>query len=143
MKRTGEVTLGIIGVVLSGLVSILGFTLTTFMDSQEFQQQLSQEMAQDPAMGTEEVNMVIGMLGTFGWAIIISSILGAVLGIIAVINIRGGKRRILAGILFLITAVIVGIGTLGFAFVPAILFLIAGIMALVRKPKPPENEPVY
>ncbi|WP_054637477.1 DUF4064 domain-containing protein [Thalassobacillus sp. C254] len=128
MKRTGEVTLGIIGVVLSGLVSILGFTLTTFMDSQEFQQQLSQEMAQDPAMGTEEVNMVIGMLGTFGWAIIISSILGAVLGIIAVINIRGGKRRILAGILFLITAVIVGIGTLGFAFVPAILFLIAGIM---------------
>jgi hypothetical protein len=55
--------------------------------------------------------------------------------LIGVFSIKGNKKPVLAGILFIAGAVLTAIISIGFGFVPAILYLIAGIVSLVRKPK--------
>jgi len=56
--------------------------------------------------------------------------------LLAVIFITKNRKPVLSGVLFIVSALIIGIGTFGAGLVPGILYLISGIMALVRKPKP-------
>ncbi|MFD2682337.1 DUF4064 domain-containing protein [Bacillus seohaeanensis] len=138
VKRTGEVVMGIIGVVLSALFSVFGFIFMAGMNTPEFEEVFN-EMENDPALTAEDTNMILSAFDSMGWYLIILGILALILGVIGVIAIVGNKKPKLAGIMFIIAAVVVGLGSVGVGFIPAILFLIAGIMSLVRKPK----EPVY
>lgn len=101
-------------------------------------------MAADPDLDLSpgDINMLMEGLGSYGWAVVIASIIGIVLGLIGVISIKGNKKPKLAGWMFIIGALLTGIISIGLGFVPALLYLIAGIMAFVRK-APPEPEPPY
>ncbi|GIN74385.1 membrane protein [Bacillus sp. J14TS2] len=141
MKRTGEVTLGIIGVVLSALTSLIGMFFV-FMGSDAVKNEMANDptIANDPTLTLEDMNSFLSIFSGAGWAIIIASIIGLVLGIIAVFNIVGDKKPKVAGWVFIIGAVLTGIVSIGIAFLPALLLLIAGIMCFVRKP--PLEDPI-
>ncbi len=135
MKRTGEIALGIIGIILSALMSLGGILLIWANQSGDVKIALEDEFTSDPSLelNSGDVSMMIDAFGTFGWAIIIASIIGIILGLIGVLSIKGNKKPTLAGWMFIIGAVLTGIISVGFGFLPAILYLIAGIMAFARK----------
>ncbi|MGM0827575.1 MAG: DUF4064 domain-containing protein [Bacillota bacterium] len=146
VKRTGEVVMGVIGIILSALFSIIGIVLNMGMSNPEFMSQLEEGMESDPniqnaEMTAGDLSSIINAAESTGSYLVILGIIASILGIIAVLTIVKNKKPVLSGIMFIIAALVIGLGTIGFGFVPGLLFLIAGIMALVRKPK--KTDPVY
>lgn len=146
MKRTGEIVLGVIGIISSALMALVGMVFIYANQSGEVKSIMEEGFAEDPTLevNPEDINLVMEGLGSFGWAVVVASIIGVILGLIAVISIKGNKKPKLAGWMFIIGAVLTGLISVGMGFVPAILYLIAGIMAFVRKahsdtPEPPIN----
>ncbi|WP_282137778.1 DUF4064 domain-containing protein [Rossellomorea aquimaris] len=146
VKRTGEVVMGVIGIILSALFSIIGIVLNMGMSNPEVMSQLEEGMESDPniqnaEMTAGDISSIINAAESTGSYLVILGIIASILGIIAVLTIVKNKKPVLSGIMFIIAALVIGLGTIGFGFVPGLLFLIAGIMALVRKPK--KTDPVY
>ncbi|MEI2663197.1 DUF4064 domain-containing protein [Rossellomorea sp. LJF3] len=146
VKRTGEVIMGVIGIVLSALFSIIGIVLNMGMNSPEVMSQIEEGMESDPnlqesGMTTGDMSAIMETAESMGSYLVILGIIASILGIIAVMTIVKNKKPVLSGIMFIIAALVIGLGTIGFGFIPGLLFLIAGIMAFVRKPK--RTETVY
>jgi Protein of unknown function (DUF4064) len=146
VKRTGEVIMGVIGIVLSALFSIIGIVLNMGMNSPEVMSQIEEGMESDPnlqesGMTAGDMSAIMETAESMGSYLVILGIIASILGIIAVMTIVKNKKPVLSGIMFILAALVVGLGTIGFGFIPGLLFLIAGIMAFVRKPK--RTEPVY
>ncbi|MBB6448367.1 hypothetical protein HNR44_000316 [Geomicrobium halophilum] len=143
MKRTGELVLGIIGVVINSIAAIIG-TFMTISLQVGFDQEsdlIENELMNDPNIQAEEAEAVMGMMGMFapmGWWIVAIHVIGLILGIIALVKLKNNGKA--AGILFLVAGGGMLILTLGFTLIQSILFIIAGIMCLVRKP-PVSSEP--
>ncbi|WP_232214186.1 DUF4064 domain-containing protein [Bacillus sp. SG-1] len=135
VKRTAEIVMGIIGIILSGLFAVMGFILNA--NRGMMQEMMEQEMTRDPSLTTEDTNYIMQMIDSMGPFLIGLGLISAILGLVAVVLIKGNKKPVLAGILFILAALVVGLGTFGAGFLPGLLFLIAGIMAFVRKPKEP------
>lgn len=133
LKRTGEFALGIIGIILSGLMTLMGMFFMWVSKSEEVKTVVMDEAANDPTIMQEDIDIVLNFMSSAGWALIIAAILGVVLGLVGVISIKGNKKPILAGWIFIASAVLVGIISVGTGFLPALLFLIAGIMCFARK----------
>ncbi|KIL25405.1 DUF4064 domain-containing protein [Bacillus altitudinis MN12] len=131
IKRKGEKIMGIISIVLN----VIGVGFGALM------------LSVDPAV-YEELNEVLKEEGSalpvetleasvhaFGIQFMVVSAIAAVLALVGVIVLKTDRRAVLSGILFLVSAVTLLIGTVGLAFVPMILLLIVGLMSLIRKPK--------
>ncbi|CAM4043332.1 DUF4064 domain-containing protein [Lederbergia lenta] len=143
MKRTGEFVLGIIGIILSALTIIGGIFFMWAANSNEIKNTLLEDPEIESMLNVEGLDIesiFAGMTG-IGVALLIVAIIGIIFGIIAVISIKGNKSPKLAGSMFLVGAVLVGIISLGTAFLPALLYLIAGIMCFARKAPPETIEP--
>ncbi|MCA1058755.1 DUF4064 domain-containing protein [Rossellomorea aquimaris] len=146
VKRTGEVIMGIIGIVLSALFSIIGIVMNMGMSSPDVMSQIEEGMQSDPnlqdsGMTAGDMNTIMEAAESMGSYLVILGIIASIIGIIAVLTIVKNRKPVLSGILFIIAALVIGLGTIGFGFIPGLLFLIAGIMAFVRKPK--KIDPVY
>jgi hypothetical protein len=139
MKRTAEVTLGIIGTIfyvfslLMGVFRIWmennkGYLFDVIEDNQSEMDFSSQDM--DILTEAFNYNLAGG-----GILLVIMPILAIILGIVAMVLLKGNKNPIAAGIIFIATGVIYVIVTLGGGILSGILFLIAGILCLARKPK--------
>ncbi|MBS4207730.1 DUF4064 domain-containing protein [Bacillus sp. FJAT-50079] len=139
MKRTGEMTLGIIGIVLSFFMAIFGVALKWASDSEEIKSVFLEATENDPALNPSDAELVFSTLAGAGTSMLIAAIIGIVIGIIAAIFTKGNKKPKLAGILFIVSAVLITIISFLTGFLPALLYLIAGIMCLVRKPKTVET----
>src|SRR5699024_12488963 len=70
-------------------------------------------------------------LGLFALIVLLVS---TILGIIAMYFFIGNKKPVAASVVVIIAAIIVTIGTALAGVVPGVLYLIAGIMGLVRRP---------
>jgi hypothetical protein len=136
VKRTAEIVMGIIGIILSGLFAVMGFVLNTV----DLQEVMEQEINRDPSLTAEDTNYIMQMMESMGPFLIGLGLISSILGLIAVFLIKGNKRPVIAGILFILAALVVGLGTFGAGFLPGLLFLIAGIMAFARKPKEPVSQ---
>ncbi|WP_257348451.1 DUF4064 domain-containing protein [Pseudalkalibacillus decolorationis] len=135
MKRTSEIVLTVIGMLINVIMALgVGAAIVIFQN-ESIQQELEREIANDPQLNEVDPSMIFDIIGTFGWAVVIALAIGFILGLIATFGLKGNKKPKQAGILLIIGGIIVGIATIGSGFGPAILYLIAGIMALVRKPK--------
>lgn len=139
MKRTAELTLTIIGLVLSlASVAFTGF-ITIFFNS-DFSRQNFEEGYNEGAieMGEPvnpgEADFILNIMLTFGWIIIAVFIIAIITSAISTYFYIGNKKPKAASIIMIITGVVVGLGTALTGFIPALLFLIAGIVGLVRKP---------
>ncbi|KPL60205.1 hypothetical protein AM506_08470 [Rossellomorea vietnamensis] len=138
--------MGVIGIVLSALFSIIGIVLNMGMNSPEVMSQIEEGMESDPnlqesGMTAGDMSAIMETAESMGSYLVILGIVASILGIIAVMTIVKNKKPVLSGIMFIIAALVIGLGTIGFGFIPGLLFLIAGIMAFVRKPK--RTETVY
>lgn len=138
MRRVGEITLSIIGAVLSLFgVIIWAITRSTFKLS-EFREELigifdeSIEMNElDGAMTSQEI---LESMDTIFPVLILSALVSTIIGIVAVFLLRGNKQPFAAGLVLIIGAVIVLVSSFATGFLAVILYVIAGIMTLVRKP---------
>lgn len=136
MKRTGEITLGIIGAVFYGIMAGFGALMVWLQGNRQFLEDSMNEAAeQDPSLAAGDLDMVVDALGAGGNTLLTTGIIALVLGIIAIILTKGNKKPKLAGIIFIIVAVIIAFTSFGVGIFAGIFYLIAGIMCLARKPK--------
>ncbi|KYC63310.1 MAG: DUF4064 domain-containing protein [Heyndrickxia coagulans] len=134
MKRTAEIILSVIGAVLNGLAAILVIFMTMTMKSQSFIDEMEAQMKSGATIREADFQTVLHTIQALGWGIAVVLIIGTVIGIVAAVQLRNNKRPKLSGILLIIDALLVFFFTVGFGVLPALLYLIAGILSLVRKP---------
>lgn len=136
LKRTGEIALTIIGAVFN-LIGVGIFSLfTTFSKTDYFMYNFL------GAYGTEEDIFFINIMTGIGWFLSIISLLALIAGIVALLFFKGDKKPKAAGIILIITSVILALGTFMMAFLAALCYLIAGIMGLVRKPPQADQDEI-
>jgi MFS family permease len=137
MKRTAEIVLSIIGIVINfimiGLASVLA---VTFQDN-TLREDIKRELENDPNMQAANVDIdtVMGFLGGIGWGFVTIVLVSTILAIIAAFALRKNRKPKLAGGLLIAASLIVGIGTFLIGWLPGVLFLIAGILAFARRSK--------
>ena len=139
MKRTAEITLGIIGSVFY-LFSVAFGAFRLWMENNKgtledymMENQSEFELTSSDMTVLEEMfNMNLAQGGIL---IVILPIIAIILGIVAVVLVKGNKNPVAAGIIFIVTGVGYAIITLGGGILSGILLLIAGILCLARKPK--------
>ncbi|MBO1004923.1 DUF4064 domain-containing protein [Pseudogracilibacillus auburnensis] len=142
MKRTGEFILGMAGIILSALMTLFGFFFLWISNSEEVRSIVISEFQNDPNLNISDIDLILGFFPVAGWLVIIAALTGVIFGLIGVISVKGNKKPKLAGAMFIIGAILQGLISVGFGFLPALIFLIAGIMCLVRKPLPEQTEPL-
>lgn len=124
MKRTGEFVLSIIAGAVNLLALFYGIRALAANPS-VLKQQLS---AAGNNLSSQDINNVIRLFHTAGTFLIILSIISIILAVIALIFLKRSRPK-LGGWLLILS----GAASL-IEIVPGILYIIAGIMALVRKP---------
>ncbi|GAA0603684.1 DUF4064 domain-containing protein [Virgibacillus siamensis] len=138
MKRTGEIVLSIIGIVVYALCAFAGFAGATVLSNEQLMSDMANEMA-TPQMSASDVMAMFDTMSGGIMLFAIVSVVSLILGIVAAVFLKGNKKPKAAGIILIITSVIGTIVTVLSVIIPAIFFLIAGIMALARKPKPAQT----
>lgn len=129
IKRTAELVLGIIGVVFNALSAILvGVFIGATGDY------IAEDIRNDPEFTEEEADIVSSFFGGIGWYYVIVSAIAAILGVVALVLLRRNSGSTVSGVIFIVTAVLSALLTIFVATVPAILYLVAGILAITRKP---------
>ncbi|CAM3130995.1 hypothetical protein CD039_09420 [Staphylococcus argensis] len=124
MKRTAEKVLSWIGIVVSILGIILFAVAKPLFNSDSVDPDTvnSDQSVEQARQGMENLSSSMTTL-------IVISIIGTILALIAVFLIK--KSRVAAGVLLIIAGIVFIFAN----WICTILFLIAGIMLLVRKPK--------
>ncbi|HEU5140496.1 MAG TPA: DUF4064 domain-containing protein [Bacillales bacterium] len=134
MKRTGERVLSIIGIVINAIIAAIVTMAVLAFQRYSAQGQLESQMSGNPEMGAMNPDQVMDIIGGVGWVVVAATVIGIIIGLIAVFNLKENKKPKQAGIWLIIGAVVVGVASIGAGWLPALLYLIAGIMCLVRKP---------
>lgn len=137
MKRTAEIVLGIIGALGYAFMAAIGGFMLWMQNNRDLIETELTTGTGDPStdFSMEEFETAMDMLGAGGWIVLLSAIAAIVLGIVAMVLLKGNKKPVIAGIIFLATAIIISITTTGLGVIAGIFYLIAGIMCLVRKPQ--------
>ena len=136
MKRTAEIVLGIIGALGYAFMAVIGGFMLWMQNNRELMEETMTGTG-DPTtdLTMDEFDAMIDLMGAGGWVLLASAIGAIVLGIIAMVLLKGNRKPVIAGIIFIATAVIVSFVTTGVGVIAGIFYLVAGIMCLVRKPK--------
>ena len=141
-KRTVEKVLAwianIILIVITGFLSYGSFFKVSLLkDNQEFLNLFKDELAKNP----NGVNLSAEQLLDYTiQGLKIYSVLLIVLVVFALLATFLMKKRILSGILFLLLAIVVAVGTVGVLIPVYLLYFIVAIMLFVRKENPAEYQ---
>ncbi|MGE6415855.1 DUF4064 domain-containing protein [Planococcus kocurii] len=136
MKRTAEIVLAVIGALGYAFTAALGGFMIWLQNNKGLMEEVFNEtIEQNPELGMSDMEVMLDALGTGGWLFAIASVVAVILGIVAIVLLKGNKKPVVAGIIFIATAVIVAIVTSGAGILAGLFYLIAGVMALVRKSK--------
>ena len=131
IKRKGEKIMGIISIVLN--VIGVGFGALMLSVDPAFYEEMNEILQEEGS--ALPVETLEASVHAFGVQFMVVSAIAAVLALVGVIVLKTDRRAVLSGILFLVSAVTLLIGSVGLAFIPMILLLIVGLMSLIRKPK--------
>ena len=141
-KRTVEKVLAwianIILIVITGFLAYGSFfKVSVLKDNQEFLNLFKEELAKNPNgvnLSAEQIiDYTIQGLKMY-------SVLLIVLVVVALLATFLMKKRILSGILFLLLAIVVAVGTVGVLIPVYLLYFIVAIMLFVRKETPAESQ---
>ena len=141
-KRTVEKVLAwianIILIVITGFLAYGSFfKVSVLKDNQEFLNLFKEELAKNP----NGVNLSAEQLLDYTiQGLKIYSVLLIVLVVVALLASFLMKKRILSGILFLLLAIVVAVGTVGVLIPVYLLYFIVAIMLFVRKENPAEYQ---
>ena len=141
-KRTVEKVLAwianIILIVITGYLAYGSFfKVSVLKDNQEFLNLFKEELAKNP----NGVNLSAEQLLDYTiQGLKMYSVLLIVLVVVALLASFLMKKRILSGILFLLLAIVVAVGTVGVLIPVYLLYFIVAIMLFVRKENPAEYQ---
>ena len=141
-KRTVEKVLAwianIILIVITGFLAYGSFfKISVLKDNQEFLNLFKEELAKNP----NGVNLSAEQLLDYTiQGLKMYSVLLIVLVVVALLASFLMKKRILSGILFLLLAIVVAVGTVGVLIPVYLLYFIVAIMLFVRKENPTEYQ---
>ena len=141
-KRTVERVLAwianIILIVITGFLAYGSFfKISVLKDNQEFLNLFKDELAKNP----NGVNLSAEQLLDYTiQGLKMYSVLLIVLVVVALLASFLMKKRILSGILFLLLAIVVAVGTVGLLVPVYLLYFIVAIMLFVRKERPEEYQ---
>ena len=141
-KRTVEKVLAwianIILIVITGFLAYGSFfKVSVLKDNQEFLNLFKEELAKNP----NGVNLSAEQLLDYTiQGLKMYSVLLIVLVVVALLASFLMKKRILSGILFLLLAIVVAVGTVGLLVPVYLLYFIVAIMLFVRKENPAEYQ---
>lgn len=141
-KRTVEKVLAwianIILIVITGFLAYGSFfKVSVLKDNQEFLNLFKEELAKNP----NGVNLSAEQLLDYTiQGLKMYSVLLIVLVVVALLATLLMKKRILSGILFLLLAIVVAVGTVGVLIPVYLLYFIVAIMLFVRKENPAEYQ---
>ena len=146
-KRTVEKVLAwianIILIVITGFLSYGSFfKVSVLKDNQEFLNLFKKELAKNPnGANLNGVNLSAEQLLDYTiQGLKIYSVLLIVLVVVALLASFLMKKRILSGILFLLLAIVVAVGTVGLLIPVYLLYFIVAIMLFVRKESPEQYQ---
>ena len=141
-KRTVEKVLAwianVILIVLTGVLAYSSFfKISVLKDNPEFLNLFKSELEKNPNgvnLSAEQIlDYTIQGLKMY-------SVLLAVLVVVALLATFLMKKRILSGILFLLLAIVVAVGTVGVLIPVYLFYFIVAIMLFVRKERPEEYQ---
>ena len=141
-KRTVEKVLvwiaNVILIVLTGVLAYSSFfKISVLKDNPEFLKLFKSELEKNPNgvnLSAEQIlDYTIQGLKMY-------SVLLIVLVVVALLATFLMKKRILSGILFLLLAIVIAIGTVGVLIPVYLFYFIVAIMLFVRKEKPEEYQ---
>ena len=141
-KRTVEKVLAwianVILIVLTGFLAYGSFfKVSVLKDNQEFLNLFKEELAKNP----NGVNLSAEQLLDYTiQGLKMYSVLLIVLVVVALLASFLMKKRILSGILFLLLAIVVAVGTVAVLIPVYLLYFIVAIMLFVRKENPAEYQ---
>ncbi|WP_077305316.1 DUF4064 domain-containing protein [Terribacillus halophilus] len=135
VKRTAEKVLVIIGAVLFLIVG--GWTALGLGASEET---TTNQLTNQSDISQDQAEALSGLMNGVSIWLIIVLVICAILGFVSLAMLKNNKPAKGAGILLIITAVLGTILSVFFGFISGILYLIAGIMAIVRKPVEQYND---
>ena len=141
-KRTVEKVLAwianIILIVLTGVLAYNSFfKISALKDNQEFLNLFKDEIAKN----SNGVNLSAEQIIDYTiQGIKMYSVLLIVLVVVALLATFLMKKRILSGILFLLLAIVVAVGTVGLLVPVYLFYFIVAIMLFVRKERPAEYQ---
>ena len=141
-KRTVEKVLAwianIILIVITGFLAYGSFfKISVLKDNQEFLNLFKEELAKNP----NGVNLSAEQLLDYTiQGLKMYSVLLIVLVVVALLASFLMKKRILSGILFLLLAIVVAVGTVRVLVPVYLLYFIVAIMLFVRKERPEEYQ---
>ncbi|PAV28118.1 hypothetical protein CIL05_18605 [Virgibacillus profundi] len=135
MKRTGEVILGIVGAIVFTFLAFIGVAMIWLHNNEGLVQDILNEGTTEefPEIAMMDLNEFVNYMGEFGWQIAIASVIAIVLGIVAMVLLRGNKKPKAAGIIFIVAIVVVAFTNIGLAVMGGIFYLIAAILCFARK----------
>ena len=141
-KRTVEKVLAwianIILIVLTGVLAYGSFfKISVIKDNQEFLNLFNSELEKNPSGVNLSAEQILDY--TIQGLKIYSSLL-IVLVIVALLATFLMKKRILSGVLFLLLAIVVAVGTVGVLIPVYLFYFIVAIMLFVRKERPEEYQ---
>ena len=146
-KRTVEKVLAwIANVILIVLTGVLAygsfFKISVIKDNQEFLNIFKSELEKNPnGANLNGVNLSAEQIIDYTiQGLKMYSVLLIVLVIVALLATFLMKKRILSGILFLLLAIVIAIGTVGLLIPVYLLYFIVAIMLFVRKERPEEYQ---
>ena len=141
-KRTVEKVLAwianIILIVVTGVLAYGSFfKISVIKDNQEFLNLFNSELEKNPNGVNLSAEQILDY--TIQGLKIYSSLL-IVLVIVALLATFLMKKRILSGVLFLLLAIVVAVGTVGVLIPVYLFYFIVAIMLFVRKERPAEYQ---
>lgn len=131
IRRKGEKIMGIISIVLNVIGVGIGALFLSIGPS--VYDQINEVLQEEGE--TLPIETLQASVHAFGTQYMVVSVIAAVLSIVGVVLLKTDRRAVISGILFLVSAVTLLIGTVGLAFAPMVLLFIIGLMSLIRKPK--------
>lgn len=130
ISRKGEKIMGIISIVLNAIG--VGFGAIILSVGPSFYNEINEVLQEEGE--TLPIETLQASVNAFGTQFMVVSGIAAVLSIVGVILLKTDRRAVISGVLFLVSAVTLLIGTIGLAFAPMVLLFIIGLMSLIRKP---------
>ncbi|MDR0266756.1 DUF4064 domain-containing protein [Paenibacillus sp.] len=127
MKRIGEIVLSIIGAVTSLIMVGIGIFFLYAKDNPAYLNYLHDNW------NDAQVATTLEQMNQSGTLWILPGIIGIALSIIAIFLLKRNASPKLVGWMLILGSVVICIISI-FGFFPLIFFVIAGIMALIRKP---------
>lgn len=127
MRRTVEIVLSVLGVIASLVMVGTGAVFLYLKDSEAFLQYL------EAGWSESENAYTLYQLGQAGTMFILPGIIGMVLGVCAVVLLKRNRRPKFTGWGLIVVSVVMCTISF-FGAIPAMFFIVAGTMALIRKP---------